>query len=80
MCTRRWCGTTWEERPTFFEYAAWHWDAVAGVVQGAVTSGDERMTEKDGVIRVNRAPVLTLWVAIVAERLGRGGSKRAISR
>ena len=28
------------------------------------------MTEKDGVIRVNRAPVLTLWAAIVAERLG----------
>lgn len=28
------------------------------------------MTDKDGVIRVNRAPVLTLWAAIVAERLG----------
>ena len=28
------------------------------------------MTEKGGVIRVNRAPVLTLWAAIVAERLG----------
>lgn len=28
------------------------------------------MTEKDGMIRVNRAPVLTLWAAIVAERLG----------
>jgi len=27
------------------------------------------MTEKNGVIRVNRAPVLTLWAAIVAERL-----------
>jgi len=35
-------------------------DAVAGVVQSAETSGDERMTDKDGVIRVNRAPVLTL--------------------
>ena len=28
------------------------------------------MTSKGGVIRVNRAPVLTLWAAIVAERLG----------
>jgi len=28
------------------------------------------MTDKDSVIRVNRAPVLTLWAAIVAERLG----------
>ena len=28
------------------------------------------MTEKSGVIRINRAPVLTLWAAIVAERLG----------
>lgn len=28
------------------------------------------MTEKNGMIRVNRAPVLTLWAAIVAERLG----------
>ena len=28
------------------------------------------MAEKDGVIQVNRAPVLTLWAAIVAERLG----------
>lgn len=28
------------------------------------------MTEKGGVILVNRAPVLTLWAAIVAERLG----------
>ena len=28
------------------------------------------MAEKGGVIRVNRAPVLTLWAAIVAERLG----------
>ena len=28
------------------------------------------MTDKDGAIRVNRAPVLTLWAAIVAERLG----------
>ncbi len=28
------------------------------------------MTDNDGEIRVNRAPVLTLWAAIVAERLG----------
>ncbi len=28
------------------------------------------MMDKDGAIRVNRAPVLTLWAAIVAERLG----------
>ena len=28
------------------------------------------MTDKDSTIRVNRAPVLTLWAAIVAERLG----------
>ena len=28
------------------------------------------MAPKGGVIRVNRAPVLTLWAAIVAERLG----------
>lgn len=28
------------------------------------------MTDDDGTIRVNRAPVLTLWAAIVAERLG----------
>ena len=28
------------------------------------------MAENGGVIRVNRAPVLTLWAAIVAERLG----------
>lgn len=28
------------------------------------------MTSKDSEIRVNRAPVLTLWAAIVAERLG----------
>ena len=28
------------------------------------------MTDKNGVIRVNRAPVLTLWAAIIAERLG----------
>ena len=28
------------------------------------------MTDKAGEIRVNRAPVLTLWAAIVAERLG----------
>jgi hypothetical protein len=28
------------------------------------------MTHKEGEIRVNRAPVLTLWAAIVAEHLG----------
>ncbi|MGI3777092.1 MAG: hypothetical protein ACRYGC_07330 [Janthinobacterium lividum] len=28
------------------------------------------MADEDGEIRVNRAPVLTLWAAIVAERLG----------
>ena len=28
------------------------------------------MTEQSSAIRVNRAPVLTLWAAIVAERLG----------
>ena len=28
------------------------------------------MTDKAGEIRVNRAPVLTLWAAVVAERLG----------
>ncbi len=28
------------------------------------------MTENEAAIRVNRAPVLTLWAAIVAERLG----------
>ncbi len=28
------------------------------------------MADEDGTIRVNRAPVLTLWAAIVAERLG----------
>ena len=28
------------------------------------------MADDEGVIRVNRAPVLTLWAAIVAERLG----------
>ena len=28
------------------------------------------MAEQGGVIQVNRAPVLTLWAAIVAERLG----------
>ncbi len=28
------------------------------------------MTDNDSEIRVNRAPVLTLWAAIVAERLG----------
>jgi len=29
-----------------------------------------RMTDADGNIRINRAPVLTLWTAVVAERLG----------
>src|SRR3954449_7601951 len=29
-----------------------------------------RMTDADGKIRINRAPVLTLWAAVVAERLG----------
>ena len=29
-----------------------------------------RMTDADGNIRINRAPVLTLWAAVVAERLG----------
>jgi hypothetical protein len=28
------------------------------------------MTDADGNIRINRAPVLTLWTAVVAERLG----------
>jgi hypothetical protein len=28
------------------------------------------MTGADGNIRINRAPVLTLWAAVVAERLG----------
>lgn len=28
------------------------------------------MTEPDRTIRINRAPVLTLWAAVVAERLG----------
>src|SRR5215211_5342261 len=28
------------------------------------------MTGADGDIRINRAPVLTLWAAVVAERLG----------
>ncbi len=28
------------------------------------------MADKAGEIRVNRTPVLTLWAAIVAERLG----------
>ena len=31
---------------------------------------EDAMTDDDGTIRVNRAPVLTLWAAIVAERLG----------
>src|SRR3954471_2670089 len=29
-----------------------------------------RMSGADGNIRINRAPVLTLWAAVVAERLG----------
>src|SRR3954451_1106768 len=32
--------------------------------------GDWSMTDADGNIRINRAPVLTLWAAVVAERLG----------
>ena len=28
------------------------------------------MADADGNIRINRAPVLTLWAAVVAERLG----------
>jgi len=28
------------------------------------------MTERSGTIRINRAPVLTLWAAVVAECLG----------
>jgi hypothetical protein len=28
------------------------------------------MTDADGNIRINRAPVLTLWAAVVAGRLG----------
>jgi hypothetical protein len=28
------------------------------------------MTASSGTIRINRAPVLTLWAAVVAERLG----------
>ena len=28
------------------------------------------MTDKDSEVRVDRTPVLTLWAAIVAERLG----------
>src|SRR3954466_14084931 len=32
--------------------------------------GDWSMTGADGTIRINRAPVLTLWAAVVAERLG----------
>src|SRR3954465_3543695 len=31
---------------------------------------DWSMTDGDGNIRINRAPVLTLWAAVVAERLG----------
>jgi hypothetical protein len=30
------------------------------------------MTDADGNIRINRAPVLTLWAAVAAERLGLG--------
>ena len=29
-----------------------------------------RRSASDGTVRVNRAPVLTLWIAVVAERLG----------
>src|SRR3954470_10821997 len=36
----------------------------------ATRLGDYRMTDADGNIRVNRAPVLTLWAAVVVERLG----------
>src|SRR4051794_32098201 len=36
----------------------------------ATRLGDYRMTDADGNIRINRAPVLTLWAAVVAERLG----------
>src|SRR3954454_7598311 len=32
--------------------------------------GGWSMTDADGSIRINRAPVLTLWAAVVAERLG----------
>ena len=32
--------------------------------------GEARVGEADGTIRINRAPVLTLWAAVVAERLG----------
>src|SRR3954447_20557834 len=31
---------------------------------------DWSMTGADGNIRINRAPVLTLWAAVIAERLG----------
>src|SRR3954449_6793473 len=31
---------------------------------------DWSMTDADGNIRINRAPVLTLWAAVMAERLG----------
>src|SRR3954462_12888620 len=32
--------------------------------------GDWSMTDAGGNVRINRAPVLTLWAAVVAERLG----------
>src|SRR4051794_15132457 len=32
--------------------------------------GDWSMTDADGNIRINRVPVLTLWAAVMAERLG----------
>src|SRR4051794_41817183 len=32
--------------------------------------GNYRMTGADDTIRINRVPVLTLWAAVVAERLG----------
>src|SRR4051794_6327802 len=36
----------------------------------AQQSGDWSMMDADGNIRINRAPVLTLWATVVAERLG----------
>jgi hypothetical protein len=30
-------------------------------------------------IRVNRAPVLTLWAAVVAEQIGRGASTISVA-
>jgi hypothetical protein len=34
------------------------------------------MPERTDTIRVNRAPVLTLWAAVVAERLGFDRARR----